>query len=95
MSHHVLGQLMSAGLLARVSVGSICKVPVFWQKSDVQDFFLTEKQTQLFKYSFFCPLCSLLPTALICALFGAGEAGFVTTLMATEKAKPLTFSKCC
>lgn len=40
----------------------------------------TEKPTQLFKYSFFCPFSSLLPAALIYALFVAGAAGFVTTL---------------
>lgn len=78
-------------LAQRVCVGSICKVAVFWQKKRSPRFllfffFFTEKQTQLFKYSFFCPLSSLLPTALVRALFAAGEARFVTTLMTTEKA---------
>lgn len=85
-SPHVLGQLMSAGSLTGVCVGSVCKVPVFWQK-DLQDFFfLTEKQTQLFKYSIFYALSSLLTTAPVSSLFVAEDAGLVTTLMAAAHA---------
>lgn len=75
---------MSAGSLAGVCVGSVCKVPVFWQKGDLQDFFffLTEKQTQLFKYSIFYAFSSLLPTTPVCSLYVAEEAGLITALMA-------------
>lgn len=49
-------------------------------------FFFTEKQTQLFKYSIFYAFSSLLPTAPVCSLFVAGEAGLVTALMAAAQA---------
>lgn len=45
-------------------------------------FFLTEKQTQLFKYSIFYAFSSLLPIAPVSSLFVAEEAGLVTTPMA-------------
>lgn len=67
-------------LARRVCVGSNGKVAVLSPKRDLQDlFFSTDEQTQLFKYGFFCPASSLLPSALVWALFVAGEAGFVTT----------------
>lgn len=49
-------------------------------------FFLTEKQTQLFKYSIFYALSSLLTTAPVSSLFVAEDAGLVTTLMAAAHA---------
>lgn len=55
-----------------------------WRSSDF--FFFTEKQTQLFKYSIFYAFSSLLPTAPVCSLFVAGEAGLVTALMAAAQA---------
>lgn len=54
-------------------------------------FFLTEKQTQLFKYSIFYAFSSLLPTTPVCSLFVAEEAG-LGWLQHRLLAKTLTFS---
>lgn len=49
-------------------------------------FFLTEKQTQLFKYSIFYALSSLLTTTPVSSLFVAEDVGLVTTLLAAAHA---------